>query len=99
MSRREFWETFTNYKIVVDGEFLTLPVELFNAFDRERKGKVYALEIFVTLAIHCCDNIKNKVRWCFRLFDFDNSNTISHTEMIMLCRCISRGLFAIGVID
>ena len=43
MSRREFWETFTDYATVVNGEFLSLPVEMYNLFDKKGKGKVYAL--------------------------------------------------------
>ena len=29
MSRREFWETFTDYTTVVDGQFLSLPIDLW----------------------------------------------------------------------
>ena len=99
LSRREFWETFTNYNRIVCGEFLSLPVGLFNFFDINGKEKVHALEVFVVLAIHCAGNVTDKIEYCFKLFDFDNSNTISQTEMVMLCRSLTRGLAAIGGIS
>ena len=72
---------------------------LFNSFDINGKEKVHALEVFVVLAIHCAGNVTDKIEYCFKLFDFDNSNTISQTEMVMLCRSLTRGLAAIGGIS
>ena len=43
MSRREFWETFTDYATVVNGEFLSLPVEMYNLFDVEFVGPACGL--------------------------------------------------------
>ena len=97
MSRNEFWETFTDYDTIVDGQFLTLPVELYSLFDPEGQNQLYALEIFVVLALFCsAEDLHEKVRWCFSLFDFDESNTISRPEMVMMTRCLSRGLQSIG---
>ena len=43
LSKHDFWEIFTDYSAVVDGQFLCLPIEQYELFDPENTGKVYAL--------------------------------------------------------
>ena len=74
-------------------------MELFAVFDPDNKGKVYALEVFTVLALFCTDSLEAKLRFIFSLFDFDKSDGISPEEMVMLMRCVTRGLCRIGLTE
>ena len=99
LTKREFWETFTDYSTVVQGQFLNLPIEQYALFDPEDKGSVYALEVFATLALFCNGELETKLRFIFVLFDFDKSNGISKDEMVMMLRCVTRALYRVGLTD
>ncbi|OQS02289.1 EF hand containing protein [Thraustotheca clavata] len=64
----------------------------FDEFDSTFSGKVDALEVFAVLIVFCKESIDVKIQTLFTLFDFDQTNCISHTELIMLMLCCSRGL-------
>jgi Ca2+-binding EF-hand superfamily protein len=96
LSKHDFWDIFTDYATVVNGQFLCLPIEQFELFDPENTGKVYALEVFSALLLFCNANLPSKVEFIFVLFDFDKSGGISRDEMVMMLRCVTRALFRVG---
>jgi Ca2+-binding EF-hand superfamily protein len=99
LTRREFWETFTDYNTVIKGQFLNLPMEQYSVFDPEKKDSVYALEVFAALALFCNGELETKLKFIFLMFDFDKSNGISRDEMVMMLRCVTRALYRIGLTD
>ena len=99
LTKREFWETFTDYATIVEGQFLNLPMEQYAIFDPENKQSVYALEVFATLALFCNGELPAKLKFIFVMFDFDKSDGISRDEMVMMLRCVTRALYRIGLTE
>ena len=84
LKRMDCWTVFTDYGVIRDGQWLTLPLNEFNRYDTEEKGSIYSFEVFAVLMLMCTADIRDKVEFCFTLFDFDHSNSISRDEMVML---------------
>jgi len=97
LTKREFWETFTDYGTIVEGQFLNLPMEQYALFDPENKQSVYALEVFATLALFCNGELPEKLGFIFVMFDFDKSKGISRDEMVMMLRCVTRAMYRVGL--
>ena len=97
LTKREFWETFTDYSTISNGQFLNLPMAQYALFDPEDKQSVFALEVFSALIFFCNGELPDKLTFIFVLFDFDKSNGISRDEMVMMLRCVTRALYRVGM--
>ncbi|ETV92057.1 hypothetical protein, variant 1 [Aphanomyces invadans] len=64
----------------------------FQEFDVRGVGRVDVLEVFAVLIVFSKDLIEPKIQALFSLFDFDKTCYISHTELVMLMICCTRGL-------
>ncbi|KAF0709161.1 hypothetical protein AaE_012955 [Aphanomyces astaci] len=67
----------------------------FQEFDSRGVGRVDVLEVLAVLIVFSKDLIEPKIQALFSLyasFDFDKSCYISHTELVMLMICCTRGL-------
>ena len=54
--------------IALTGDFhtgCTLPLEVFKTFDRDGKGSVPVLELFVALALYADGPVKDRMAFCF----------------------------------
>ncbi|ETV66887.1 hypothetical protein H257_16816 [Aphanomyces astaci] len=64
----------------------------FQEFDSRGVGRVDVLEVLAVLIVFSKDLIEPKIQALFSLFDFDKTCYISHTELVMLMICCTRGL-------
>lgn len=80
LTRREFWEAFTDYDAVTDGEFLALPQDAFGMFAfKARPGTAAAragngdvvdsIEVLLALTLFCQGDASSQLRLCFEIFD------------------------------
>ena len=82
MTRKQFWECFTDYSVIRQGQFLSVPLKLFDVFSApEHKGLVNVVEVLLILALHCTGDVKDQLMFCFELFDDDNSDSMDVEEM------------------
>ncbi|KAF0684186.1 Aste57867_23809 [Aphanomyces stellatus] len=71
----------------------------FKEFDKRGLGKVDVLEVFAVLIVFCNELVEVKIQALFALFDFDHTCYISHTELVMLMICCTRGLCRVVGLD
>ncbi|TMW59197.1 hypothetical protein Poli38472_007342 [Pythium oligandrum] len=68
------------------------PAEHFSLFDSWSLGKVDVMEVFAVIIVYCKSPFAVKIPLLFDLFDFDHSQEISQTELVLLMLCATRGL-------
>ena len=57
---------------------------LFAILDNDHDGRIDGLELLGGLALCCQATFEDKARFCFELYDFNLTSTISKKEMIMM---------------
>ena len=73
LTRREFWDVFTDYTVLKGDTWLSLPLDVFNVFDDQGSGTVDALEVFLMMSLFSDGDIDQALRFCFTVFDTDQS--------------------------
>ena len=63
---------------------------LFNKLQELKMVDIY--EALACFGLFCGDSFENKCAFVFRLFDFDNSNTIEKTELVKTVNCVLRAI-------
>ena len=77
VSRRQFWELFSDYGQLVGDAFLSLPMKLFEVFkDTPESKTVNAMEVLLMLGLFCHAKTDEQLEFCFALFDFDGGGAI-----------------------
>ena len=77
ISRRQFWELFSDYSKLIGTQFLSLPVDLFDVFcDEEGNSTINAIEVLLMLGLFCEGATDDQMTFCFNLFDFDGGGSI-----------------------
>jgi Ca2+-binding EF-hand superfamily protein len=57
---------------------------LFGVLDNDHDGRIDCLELLGGLALCCQASFEDKARFCFELYDFNLTSTISKKEMVMM---------------
>lgn len=57
---------------------------LFDIIDNDHDGRIDGLELLGGLALCCQASFEDKARFCFELYDFNLTSTISKREMVMM---------------
>ena len=74
LSRRQFWEVFTDFEVVCGREWLSLPLDHFYLFqDHADDETVDAVEVLMVLALFCRADPEDALTFCFDVFDGDGS--------------------------
>jgi len=97
IGRRVHWEVFTEYDFAVmnQGEFLSLPLEIFDMFEEQRSGVADIREIFCLLALTCrAQNLSSKLEACFPFF----GPTMTEERVAAFLMTLQRGLKRLGII-
>lgn len=97
LNRRDYWEVFTDYAVMVDGGFLSLPMDKWDVFDVHKTNKIFALEVFVLLALFGRGDQTDKLEFCFRIFDFDNDAHLRMPDMVVLLQSVTAGARKVGI--
>ena len=95
ITRREFWDVFTDYTTLKDDSWLSLPLSVFTIFDDENEGTVDVLEVFLMLALFADGDMNEQLRFCFTMFDTDHSGNISLDEMEHFFHVLCRGSYKV----
>lgn len=98
VNRRQFFEVFTDYTVMVDGAFLSLPMEHFDLYDAKSTNEVFVYEVFFMLAVFCKGTEDEKVSFAFQLFDFRGVGHITGPDMVMLMQAIMSATKKLGVV-
>lgn len=62
-------QVFTDYTTLRQGSFLALPMDQFEVWVNKGSQRVFALEVFVALALFStATDMESKLRFCFHLF-------------------------------
>ncbi len=61
-----------------------LPLEVFKLFDRDKKGKVPILELFLALALYSTGEVKDRMAFCFNVFDDDGNQSLDPVSSRLL---------------
>ena len=77
-------QIFTDYTTIKDGQFLALPLSIFDAFVRDYSTKQYygdepvcnALEVLLMLCLFSTGHQKDQIAICFEMFDLDGGGSI-----------------------
>jgi hypothetical protein len=67
---------------------VALPLEVYKLFDRDRKGRVPALELFMALALYSTGHVKDRMAFCFMVFDDDGNNSLDRVTMRLRVRWV-----------
>jgi hypothetical protein len=70
LKRMDFWTVFTDYTVIREGQWLSLPLDEFARYDVEGRGSIYSFEVLAVLALMCTGTLSEKIGFCFTLFDF-----------------------------
>lgn len=73
LTRREFWDVFTDYTVLKGDAWLSLPLSVFNVFDDGGTGTVDALEVFLMMSLFSDGAMDEALHFCFTVFDTDHS--------------------------
>lgn len=83
VSRRQFWELFSDYGQLVGDAFLSLPMQLFEVFkDTPKSTTVNAIEVLLMLGLFCHAKTDEQLEFCFALFDFDGGGAIDRVRLM-----------------
>lgn len=66
-------------------------------FDSKKNQHAFAAEPFILLGLLCEGPLKAKTTFCFTIFDFDHSGTMSTSEMKMLIQTLVRALVKVNM--
>lgn len=97
ISRRQFWEIFTDYDFafVANGEFLTLPLEMFVHFEQEESGIADAREVFCLLVLLAQGTtMSERLEICFPLF----GPSMTEERIAQFLFTLQRALFRLGIL-
>jgi len=88
VTRRQFWELFSDYSKLIGAQFLSLPITLFETFkDHPDSVTVNATEVLLMLGLFCHAKTTEQLEFCFNLFDFDGGGSIDRVSMHQIsCR-------------
>lgn len=81
VTRREFWELFSDYSKIVGSTFLALPMTLYDVYKQHRSDeKINAIEVLLMLGLFCHAKTDEQLEFCFALFDFDGGGSIDRVR-------------------
>jgi len=81
LSRKQFWEAFTDHGVQSGREWLSLPLEHFYVFvDTPDAEHVDAVEVLMVLALFCESRPSEALAFCFDVFDADQSSTMDRVR-------------------
>lgn len=87
LSRRQFWEVFTDFEVVCGREWLSLPLDHFYLFqDHDGDERVDAVEVLMVLALFCRADPEDALTFCFEVFDGDGSNIMELVRVLCAAR-------------
>eukprot|EP00500_Bicosoecida_sp_ms1_P012645 CAMPEP_0203835220 /NCGR_PEP_ID=MMETSP0115-20131106/73549_1 /ASSEMBLY_ACC=CAM_ASM_000227 /TAXON_ID=33651 /ORGANISM="Bicosoecid sp, Strain ms1" /LENGTH=1228 /DNA_ID=CAMNT_0050744297 /DNA_START=104 /DNA_END=3787 /DNA_ORIENTATION=- len=99
LSRRAFWEAFTFYDAVANGEFLSLPQEAFTVFqDEPDSSEVHVHEVLLALSLFSRGEPAAQLRLCFDIFDDDGNGSMDQAEMTQFFRTLCRMCVKVGIL-
>ncbi|OWF46379.1 hippocalcin-like protein 1 [Mizuhopecten yessoensis] len=84
---KEFKDVYSKMYGADAGQFAE---HVFRTFDTNRDGKVDFREFLIGLSVTSTDNIDQKLRWAFTMYDVDGDGTISRKEMLDMMASIYR---------
>ena len=77
LTRRQFWEVFTDYQVVCGREWLSLPLDQFYLYlDKPTDTKIDAVEVLMMLALFSQGTPDEALAFCFQVFDEDRSRVM-----------------------
>jgi len=95
VTRREFWDIFTDYTVLKGDTWLSLPLSVFSIFEDQDSGTVDVLEVFLMVALFSEGSMEEQLRFCFRAFDTDQSGAITLDEMVHFFKVLCRASFKV----
>lgn len=97
VNRREWWETFTSYDTLVDGAFLSLPLQQFEVFACEHENLVFVYEVFSSMVLFCSAGLEDKITFMWKLFDFSKTGGLTLPDVVILMQSVCVGSFRLGI--
>lgn len=100
LTRRQFWEVFTDYTRIVDADFLTLPMTHFDRFAKcsGKDQQVRCLSLLLVLTLFCTGETNDQLYHCFHLFDTDGGGTLDMAEMIEFMRFLCTAAVTVNIL-
>ena len=95
LTRREFWDVFTDYTVLHGDSWLSLPLYVFSMFDNTDSGTIDVLEVFLMVALFSEGEMEDQLRFCFKVFDTDHSGSITIDEMLHFFQVLCRASFKV----
>lgn len=105
LTRKQYWEVFTDYSMIRNGTFLALPLDIFDAFITKSNSPdrsevtVNALELLLMLTLFCNADQSSQLSLCFQLFDLDGGGSISREEMRAFFDVLISAAFHVRLIE
>lgn len=99
LNRREWMEVFTDFTVLTKSGFLSLGLEVFEALDVHKAGRVDFVES-VLMCVLCGDGSPHEqMKFAFEMFDVDGSKALNEEEMDALIAKLARAAVVLGLID
>lgn len=99
VNRRDYWNTFTDYTVISEGAFLSLPMDHFDMFDVHHKNKIFVYEVFFLLILFCSGPLDEKIDFAFSLFDFSGKGHLTLPDMVLLLQAVTSASWKMGLTD
>lgn len=95
-------QCFTDYSVIRQGQFLSVPLALFEVFksaEHKDTDMVNVIEVLLILALFCTGDVRDQLMFCFELFDDDNSDSMDQEEMTNFLWVLASASNKIGMVD
>ena len=59
----------------------SLPLDVYKVFNKDGRNRVPALELFMALALYSTGHVKDRMAFCFMVFDDDGNNSLDRVPV------------------